>query len=646
MSTIAFVDSPAALAAACSEAAPAVVLTDNPFLEDGGAAPPVRNVERLLGEAATGRLGETSIALANALDGELEASDLADRLDLPPSCLRICGPTSRLIASFLHRAAALTAGLDDVGPGPIRLYTADVPDWDPAAPYLLSRFAHPMPMLAAAGFFGDRPVQTRRVATPLPAVVNDTAIRAVAPRLAMLPLRPLLYALADRALGSVLRGGRHGRVGLIGGNEAIRETLPHLLAHGIRPVVLGGPPSPMTAFRPPRSIATPIDDRPGRRIAEAVAGVGRFTAPQAAAVATVIGAGLTRAVVIVEAGAPAVARWAAAAAERLGTGGVVLTNGLFGLLGGVAYGELRRHGLRVVDLEHGVTTGLAGLSASRIDSSEASRCDVLLVSSERAARRFRRTRRDGAVAVTAVGLPDQTRRSLRPALQRRLARRRLHLAATQTTVMHVSTWPYSGNRRPGWRTPSETWILDFDRRLVNEVYAGLRHTVLFKPYPTQRLAFEPDYRDVLPARPPMRYLADADFRYVRAAADVIVIGTPTSTLGWAVGCDRPLVWLDSRSVNPLEDDDLRQAFARSFLLVDLDRPDWPARLRGLLDRPIAEIEADWQARRLAREALMADAIVGPPGTVGRRIARLVRDELRNKPNITSAVTTSRRNQTA
>lgn len=626
MTGFALVDSPAALGQALAGGGIDRILTDNPFLEATAGPQPVRNAERCLTTDAVAALGSAALELANAVDGVLEGSDLAQRLGVPPFCLRIAGTSSRLIASLLHRAAALSAALAEVAPGPVHVFCADVPDWDPALPCVLSRFASPAPLLAAAGFFGDRDVSVTRVPTPIPETVNDTAIRALAPRLAMVPAAMIAYEAAQRLPGAVRLLGRRRPIGIAGSNEAIREALPHLLARGLRPLSLGsltGGAADLPLRQERAGLDGPAQHRLDGLVGAAVAATGRFNGRQAAAVAAVLGQGIARAVALLAAGAPAVERRAAAVTATLGPGGVVMTNGLFGPLGGIAYAHLRRQGLTIVDLEHGVTTGLAALSAARIDCSEAARCDALLVSSDRAARRFHQTRREGTVTVATVGLPDQTRRLLRPGLQRRLARRRLGIAPGDSLVMHVSTLLYHGNARPGGGAPAEWLIHDTDLTLIGDVYARIRHRVAFKPYPTRRFAYQPDYADCMPRPANLLFLGDQDFRYIRAAADVIVTSTPTSTLGWCVGTGRPLVYLDSRIVNPLEDEALRQRFAAAFLVVDLDRPDWPSALAQLLDRPLGAIEDDWQARAAARRTLLADAIGGPPGVTGRRIADAV-----------------------
>ncbi len=189
--------------------------------------------------------------------------------------------------------------------------------------------------------------------------------------------------------------------------------------------------------------------------------------------------------------------------------------------------------------------------------------------------------------------------------------------------MHVSTLMYSGNMRSGLGAPGESVVFDLDRRLITEVYARLSHEVVFKQYPTQRFPHEPGYCEVVSAPPGVNFVKDEDFRYIRAAADVIVTLTPTSTLGWCLGTGVPMVWLDSKIMNPLIDGELREEFRRSFLFVDLDADDWVGRLRALLDRDLAAIRSDWDARAQHRARLLTSAITGPRGSVGKRAARLV-----------------------
>ena len=303
---------------------------------------------------------------------------------------------------------------------------------------------------------------------------------------------------------------------------------------------------------------------------------------------------------------------------------VLLTNGLFGAYGHQFYRLCRERGIKVVDFEHGVTKGLAALTSARPAFSEAHSTDHFLVSSRNAVRDFADRENESTGFSVVVGLPDHTRRLFRPKLQRFLARRNLGLNRRQPVIMHVSTLPYPGNYRAGGGVPSESTVWKIDCTLIREVYAELPHQIVFKEYPTQRFPHNPSYATLFGRESRIKFLKDEDFRYMRAVADAIVTSNPTSTLGWCVGTDVPLVWIDSRVINPLVDDEMRGRFEASFIVVDGDATDWAERLREILSTDIRSIVHLWQSKSEARSELLSNFIAGPPGSSGRRSAAAVR----------------------
>ena len=170
---------------------------------------------------------------------------------------------------------------------------------------------------------------------------------------------------------------------------------------------------------------------------------------------------------------------------------------------------------------------------------------------------------------------------------------------------------------------SSGWSSETEKALLTDVYGGLDKTVLYKPYPAQRYPHQVGYETLFDLAPNIRMIGWADFRYVRAAADVLVTNASSSTIGWCVGADVPLVHLGSRRVSALVDDDLRTAFDAAFLTIDMDASDWPDRLRALVERDLGALREEWAAKAPARRRLLEDGICGPAGSVGRRAARLI-----------------------
>jgi len=621
MRMLALVDSPNAIVRAMRDCPGARIVTDNPLL--AAAEPLAENIDALVPQERAFELGRNALAITALVERRLAGGGASQHLGLPSGSLGVTGPFSRLVASVLHRAAAMARAVKTFAPEKVVLLLIDTPPWDPRQPLMMPRFANPARQLAELGFFAPLDTEFVPVYYALPARVNNTAIRDLIRRLAMMPA-------AQIAGEAVSRLGRRRAARVIVGqeNEALRETLPWLSLAGIRTRRVGSLTAPSDRApeecRVPAEFVAHLKADLASPLGEALNEIAEFDRTQSDAIVAIFLRHLAAGLVHLAARMPPLRQ----RVERLlpVPGSVLITNGLFGPAGMLVHRLCREQGARVIEFEHGVTAGIAALTDMKLGFGGSPPVEKLLVCSARSVRSFNGS---AAEPAQAIGLPDQVRKTLRRPLQRRLARRALGLGPGPV-VMHVSTLPYFGNHRPGLGAPTETSTFAIDRMLLEHVYPRLPHRVVFKQYPTQRFPFEPSYETVLKLSANVTLRKDEDFRYIRAAADVLVTMTPTSTLGWCVGAGVPLIWLDSRQINPLDGDDLRMAFAQSFLFVDLDSHDWPKRLLEILNRPLEAIRADWAARKAARESLYGEAITGPAGNVGRRAARVIAEILRRQ----------------
>lgn len=610
---LAVVDTPAAVDWG-REAGFDLIASDNPLLA-ATSLTPVINAEAAITQEEANVLGRAAIAFADTLDRTLRDGSALEALGLPARHLCLGGVSSRVAAALFHRGLAGARLQAAHGPQTIGLGLVDQPFLSPDG-MTVSRLHNPLATLAKAGFFDGCAVEERLFPSPA-AVRRESDVPAGAlRRFAHLPLGLLVLEAVSR-LRLPLPTHR-GEVLILGENESLRETLPWLALSGIG----------LKRFGKLRGIETsavapiPLPQEVTQVIEAYAGGLTVFNAGQQRALQAVLEDWLAQALGRIAADWPVLR---GKIQDKLGPRGnaVVLTNGLFGPRGGLIYAALKETGATVVDFEHGVTTGLSGHTQTKINWSEAATCDALLCCSDVAVQGFRATRKAPVSRIAAVGLADQTRRLFRPALQRRLARRALGIGKGETVVLHVNTWPYFGNMRPGYGAPTETLITEHERLLLEAVYSAVPHRVVYKPYPTERFAHQPPIEARLRLTPNIRISPPEDLRYVRAAADVIVTSTPTSTLGWVVGAGVPVVWLASRQVFPLCDEPLEAEIESAFLTVDIDRDGWPERLAALVARPLAEIVAEWDKNRALREAFYVRAVTGPKGSSGRRAARVI-----------------------
>lgn len=589
--------------------------SDNPLLaSDPKVSLPTGNSDALVSQDEANYIGGLALQIADAVDDQLRKTE---RNLLPSIHSNLGSAASRVLSALLYRGLAASRASRLSRPDKIGVWTAEENFLSPVG-YTMSVFHNPVASLAKRGFFGNTPAEVF-----VAGVSHDRRADADYPndwwrRLTHLPAGLILELFMRRLV--LNRSARNKQVVVLGENEALRETLPFLQRLGIEFTLLGKlkPQSITTESTFPKNrLGNSIEQHIRRSLKQ----TRLFSEVECGAFSLLMGHWYEVACNRAALEWPATLK---AVAATLPEGeSIVLTNGLFGPSGALQYNALRQHGATVVAFEHGVTTGLSSFAEASVRYSEVNNCDILLCCSDRAARSFDKGDLGQRKKTFAVGLADQTRKVFRLRLQRALARRQLGLRNSDTVVLHVSTYPFFGNLRPGYGAPTETFVANTERELVQHVYGQVRHRIIYKSYPAERFPHEPSVVDRL--KPPINlsFAPPEDLRYLRMAADVIVTSAPTSTFGWVAGAGVPVVWLASKKVCPLASSILDQAFNASFLCVDIDENGWQDRLVALLDRPLAAIQHDWEVGAAPRAALLEQAVFGPPEPTGERAARIV-----------------------
>lgn len=141
------------------------------------------------------------------------------------------------------------------------------------------------------------------------------------------------------------------------------------------------------------------------------------------------------------------------------------------------------------------------------------------------------------------GLPEVTKNIRMRAIQRRMSRRILRIGPNDHVVLFVANMdrnnyiygPHMENDlRNHYRTRS---VMDF---LLKKFPSS---TIVLKLYPNARYLDQWDWPEY-GAMCNVRVIRDIDFRFIRSAADAIFIGTSQSTLGWCLGADAPVFFLE------------------------------------------------------------------------------------------------------
>ncbi|MGE4220034.1 MAG: hypothetical protein AB7G39_11350 [Alphaproteobacteria bacterium] len=642
MSVLAFVDSPQAVERARNAVPAAALVTDNPMLVEWGAGRgiAIENAETEISQDEANAICLAAWEAVAAADAALCASQLGDRLNLDPEHLHTSNTGYVLLSAYLYPLAVLTRLIERQQAEAFHLFADPSRVWEPRTPMSISMIVSPLRTLAEAGAFPSTcPIRFHAVSAGADGTINDTRSGDLALRSVILPASTLLAETALR-FGKAVGLGRRS-IPFIGKNEAIRETLGHLLLAGekierLDATLLDRRSIPSSV---PETLPAPEPSTLALVVPAMAAYLQKTGFLGGTQIETLTGIWCSH----LDAELHAVSRLLPEKSGLLKKlfspqarrHKLLMTNGLHGILGHQIFACLQRLGVEVVGVEHGVTVGLALCNDVRTRTLEAATTSRFLVCAETARQANLKAipeRHDDWCNV--IGLAEQTRQLPRRPLQRFLARRALKIPRRDSVLMHVDAFLFGGPLRYLY-TPTSPRLFDIQTRLTREVYRDLPHRVLYKEYPTKRFPYHPpiaDWTDGTERPGNIGYLGDSDFRYMRAAADIIVTNVPTSTLGWCLGTGVPLVYMDSREIKPLIDEAMRRAFRDALFVVDIDDPNWPQHLRMLVDRPLDAIRTDWQRKKLARDALLRAAIFGPPGSVGHRAACLIREMLSQPRN--------------
>ena len=273
---------------------------------------------------------------------------------------------------------------------------------------------------------------------------------------------------------------------------------------------------------------------------------------------------------------------------------IFLCDGLYENPGIAIYNALKRHNITVVTTEHGLTAGISRLRQMMINYSEPRTTDVMFTYNKSSSAVFTSSKNHDLVAVEC-GAPHETKHVRLHWVQRWLSRRVLGL--TNVTIFYVSTNLLANNHGFAPPYPPDSIRYLMERMLLQNVFPNIRKEIVYKYYPSENYLYSNHpYLDFLSGIPEITVAGNEDFRYLRAAADIIVTSSPTSTLGWAIGTKKPVVFLHSQKFDPLQDAETVCAFREIFFLFDVDEPDWGSKLIEFLNQPIHHITDLWSQK--------------------------------------------------
>lgn len=243
---------------------------------------------------------------------------------------------------------------------------------------------------------------------------------------------------------------------------------------------------------------------------------------------------------------------------RIGSNACILTSALSKVEEKLFYDFCHARGVKVVAIEHGITSGLSWWTDYSNKYYAMRHADIGMYHNALAAEQMGRIVPDQERIV--AGLPQVTMGVGPRSLKRRIVRKWLGIRSDAHVVMYVAELA-KNNFIYGPHADNDLQFVSKTEAMVKALCAAYPNShVILKLYPTQRYVETHDFHKMTEELSNLHIIKDVDFRFIGVAADLIVTTSSQSTLGWVIGSGSPCLFGEFDWA-PAHIDGLRMSFS-------------------------------------------------------------------------------------
>ena len=301
---------------------------------------------------------------------------------------------------------------------------------------------------------------------------------------------------------------------------------------------------------------------------------------------------------------------------------IILATALSNPISKIVHNIFNFYNYDIVLFEHGVTKGISALSSRRLHISEIFNTDHFVGYSNGSVSTLKALTNDNKVKSFITAAPIHNKKILFSNLQRLIWRKKLDIYNNEKVIIHVSPLPYSGNRRLGFGSPTETEVFEIEKNFIT-IYNQINKKVYYKKYPAYRFPFNFSLENIFSDYKNINFLGDLDYRYIRSAFDIIVTGSPSSTFSWCLSANKPLIFFDSNIINPLISDKVRRKIKNSVFYLNLEDNNWKIKLHDILNRPYERLMNEWHQMHDERKKFIKEYIFCDTKNPGFKVANYI-----------------------
>ena len=278
---------------------------------------------------------------------------------------------------------------------------------------------------------------------------------------------------------------------------------------------------------------------------------------------------------------------------------ICLSNGLFDSFGIACADALIENNIKIISTTHSLK-GIHLNEKEDLNFNEAKTSHTIFCYNE-ASKSILAKNTNTRASMLVIGAPKEVKVIKYKKIQKLVNKQRL--SANFPVVFYVSH-NIELNVEKGFPCTKPNPDLFSDELKLIDLFGKVKKNIMYKPYPTkQYLEDKENYiKKKIEKFKNIQYINfEEDFRYLRTISDILITQSNQSTLGWCIGTNLPLVYLDSKYYNSLMDDNTRQAFQECFFFFNYDEYGWEKELINFLNKPYDEILQLWKKKEPYRK---------------------------------------------
>ncbi len=170
-------------------------------------------------------------------------------------------------------------------------------------------------------------------------------------------------------------------------------------------------------------------------------------------------------------------------------------------------------------------------------------------------------------------------------------------------ILFISTALYRGYSGHRNDPISDLRTANMDINIIGSVLSKVNHTFYFKPYPARRYPDQdPIIKEVNKYENINLTAENIDLRYIINNYKVLITMRATSTLGWCLLSNKPLIFINVPYWFELKED-MKELFKEATFYFNYLDKNCLSSLKDLLSLSLCEIEKQWQAKEKDRKKL-------------------------------------------